>query len=178
MIDGGHLPGDGIAATAKSERCGRVALAPFGNAVAATLQRVSHGLAVRAAREAAARERIREGHPPGDSDARAQRSLASGPRPVLNATGVIVHTNLGRAPLAERAPRAAVEAAVGYSDVEYDLEGGGRGRRQTHVDRQAIDADTAALIWAHSSNFRVLDPRTLTDDEARAAATAVVAALA
>ncbi len=51
-----------------------------------------------------------------------------GPRPVLNATGVVVHTNLGRAPLSEAA-RAALADASGYADVELDLATGRRGRR-------------------------------------------------
>ena len=53
-------------------------------------------------------------------------------RTVVNATGVILHTNLGRAPLAEAAARAAAEISQGYSSLEYDLEGGGRGDRYAH----------------------------------------------
>ena len=53
-------------------------------------------------------------------------------RPVINATGVILHTNLGRAPLAESARRAAF-AALGYSSLELDMEDGGRGSRQQHT---------------------------------------------
>lgn len=56
-----------------------------------------------------------------------------GPKPVLNATGVIIHTNLGRAPLADSAIRAAVKAA-GYCDLEFDLPQGVRGSRQRHVE--------------------------------------------
>ena len=51
------------------------------------------------------------------------------PSPVINATGVIVHTNLGRAPLSEEATRAVVDVAVGYADLEMDLTSGGRGGR-------------------------------------------------
>jgi L-seryl-tRNA(Ser) seleniumtransferase len=50
-------------------------------------------------------------------------------RRVINATGVILHTNLGRAPLSEAARRAITEAASGYCTVEYDVAGGTRGRR-------------------------------------------------
>ena len=50
-------------------------------------------------------------------------------RPVLNGTGVILHTNLGRSPLAEEAARAAHEASVGYTNIELDTETGHRGRR-------------------------------------------------
>ncbi len=52
--------------------------------------------------------------------------------PVINATGVVLHTNLGRAPLA-KAARAALERAAGYSTLEYDSAAGGRGSRQAHV---------------------------------------------
>ena len=54
--------------------------------------------------------------------------------PVLNATGVILHTNLGRAPLSEPALRAIVDVASGYSNLEFDLETGNRGRRDRHVE--------------------------------------------
>lgn len=54
---------------------------------------------------------------------------------VLNATGVVLHTNLGRAPLAESARRAVAEVAAGYSSLEYDLAAGKRGDRGTGVER-------------------------------------------
>ena len=53
-------------------------------------------------------------------------------RPVINGTGVLLHTNLGRAPLAAEAARVAMEIAAGYSSLEYDLEAGERGSRYTH----------------------------------------------
>jgi L-seryl-tRNA(Ser) seleniumtransferase len=55
-------------------------------------------------------------------------------RPVINATGVVVHTNLGRAPLAAAARDALLAAAQGYSNLEIDLELGERGSRQQHVE--------------------------------------------
>jgi L-seryl-tRNA(Ser) seleniumtransferase len=55
------------------------------------------------------------------------------PRPVLNATGVIVHTNLGRAPLAADAQAAVARVAKGYSNLEWDAERGVRGSRHDHV---------------------------------------------
>lgn len=63
-------------------------------------------------------------------------------RPVINATGVILHTNLGRAPLADEAVAAAV-AAAGYGTLEWDAATGGRGSRQTHV-RAVLTALTGA----------------------------------
>ncbi len=61
----------------------------------------------------------------------------SGPamRRLINATGVVIHTNLGRAPLAEVAIERVAEAARGYSNLEYDLERGARGSRQEHVEQ-------------------------------------------
>ncbi|HET7893556.1 MAG TPA: L-seryl-tRNA(Sec) selenium transferase [Candidatus Sulfotelmatobacter sp.] len=56
-------------------------------------------------------------------------------RPVVNATGVILHTNLGRAPLAEAALAHATEIAGRFSNLEFDIEGGVRGKRDVHVDR-------------------------------------------
>ncbi len=97
-------------------------------------------LAVRAAREALKDERCRlgAGEAPGDvtADARARMAALARPslRTVLNASGVIVHTNLGRAPLPEAAVRAALEAAAGYSNLEFDLGSGSRGSRQAHVE--------------------------------------------
>ncbi|HYF11210.1 MAG TPA: L-seryl-tRNA(Sec) selenium transferase [Actinomycetota bacterium] len=57
---------------------------------------------------------------------------------VINATGVILHTGLGRAPLPEDAARAAAEVAVGYSDLEVDRASGRRGRRSTRAERLLI----------------------------------------
>ena len=96
-------------------------------------------LAVDAARRVLeqAREEIRAGAEPGDLTLRLGAELASSRRPrlrrVINATGVIVHTNLGRAPLAAEAIARVVEVARGYSNLEYDLSAGARGSRQDHV---------------------------------------------
>src|SRR5213080_5100161 len=96
-------------------------------------------LAVDAARSVIerAREEIRAGVDPGDLAARLREELADARRPrlrrVLNATGVVVHTNLGRAPLAEEAVERVADAARGYSNLEYDLVEGARGSRQDHV---------------------------------------------
>jgi L-seryl-tRNA(Ser) seleniumtransferase len=56
-------------------------------------------------------------------------------RPVINATGVVLHTNLGRAPLSQAAIDHIRETASGFSNLEFDLEAGERGKRDVHVDR-------------------------------------------
>ncbi len=56
-------------------------------------------------------------------------------RPVINATGIVVHTNLGRSALSERALENVVRAARGYSNLEYDLSEGKRGKRYSHIKR-------------------------------------------
>lgn len=61
-----------------------------------------------------------------------QRSMPS-LRRVINATGIILHTGLGRAPLSAAAVEAIAEGAAGYCNLEYDLESGKRGKRQVHV---------------------------------------------
>ncbi|MGY8803985.1 MAG: hypothetical protein ACKVK6_07100, partial [bacterium] len=65
--------------------------------------------------------------------AEAGKLLAPHPMRVLNATGVVLHTNLGRSPIAAGAADAAAEAAKGYSDLELDLETGRRGNRLQEV---------------------------------------------
>jgi L-seryl-tRNA(Ser) seleniumtransferase len=112
-------------------------------------------LAVEAARVALsrAREEIRAGHDPGDLAERALAELAAARAPALrrtlNATGVIVHTNLGRAPLADAALAHALEVGGGYSNLEYDLVAGGRGSRQDHVApilRRLTGAEAALVV--------------------------------
>src|SRR5262249_2982776 len=93
----------------------------------ARLAGAPHGLALEAARAArdGARAAIRAGRDPGDVAERAADELAAARgfrlRRVLNATGVLVHTNLGRAPLASAALDRVLEAGRGYSNLEYDL---------------------------------------------------------
>ena len=63
------------------------------------------------------------------------RALGYSLRPVINATGVILHTNLGRAPVAQSAFEHIRKTAGAYSNLEFDLEAGERGKRDVHVDR-------------------------------------------
>lgn len=70
-------------------------------------------------------------------------------RPVINATGVILHTNLGRAPLAPKAIEHLVETAACYSNLEYDLELGERGKRDEHTHRlfaSLLGAEMALVV--------------------------------
>jgi L-seryl-tRNA(Ser) seleniumtransferase len=64
-----------------------------------------------------------------------RQSLTYSLRPVINATGVVLHTNLGRAPLGASALEHIRNAASGYSNLEFDVETGDRGKRDVHVDR-------------------------------------------
>ncbi len=72
---------------------------------------------------------------PHDVERKLQESLAYSLRPVINATGVILHTNLGRAPLSRGALEHVAEVSQLYSNLEFDLSTGERGRRDIHVDR-------------------------------------------
>lgn len=76
------------------------------------------------------------------------------PRPVINATGVIIHTNLGRAPLSHSATLAMLAAAQGYSNLELDLNTGRRGSRQAHLQslvRQLTGAEAALAVNNNAS---------------------------
>ena len=102
---------------------------------------------------ARAREEIKAGHEPGDLAARMKEEIASLREPrlrrALNATGVIVHTNLGRAPLADAALERVREVGRGYSNLEYDLTAGSRGSRQDHVAaalRRLTGAEAALVV--------------------------------
>ena len=81
--------------------------------------------------------------PPLDDDILARAiglasKIATGLTPVINATGVVLHTNLGRAPLPEAAARAAARAARTYTDLEVDRESGKRGKRSTRAESLLI----------------------------------------
>jgi len=96
----------------------------------------------------AAASRGAEPPPFADLVARVSGRLASleddGLVPVLNATGVLLHTNLGRAPLAAEALAAAAAIAGGYSNLEFDLEAGTRGSRYARVTPLVVAATGAA----------------------------------
>jgi L-seryl-tRNA(Ser) seleniumtransferase len=112
-------------------------------------------LLVSAARSALsrARDEIQAGAEPGDLVERVELELEAARgarlRRTINATGVIVHTNLGRAPLADEALARVAAVAGGYSNLEYDLAEGGRGSRQDHVApilRRLTGAEAALVV--------------------------------
>jgi L-seryl-tRNA(Ser) seleniumtransferase len=91
--------------------------------------------------------------------AHAGRSL----RRVINATGVIIHTNLGRAPLADAAVGAAARIAAGYSNLEFDLGRGDRGHRHVHAERLlcSLTGAEAAVIVNNAAAAALLALKTL-----------------
>ncbi|MCK9517676.1 MAG: L-seryl-tRNA(Sec) selenium transferase [Dehalococcoidia bacterium] len=134
----------------------RLRQVPSVDAVLAAMREVSsdipHPAALEAARRAVAelRESVVAGEAAPALEAVAQRAqeLADrGRQPslrrVINASGVILQTNLGRAPLSARAVAAMQEVALGYSNLEYDLEVGVRGSRHDHV-RELLHKATGA----------------------------------
>lgn len=134
--------------------------------VRALLAVTPRGLVVNAVRDVVARARAVDGPTPADAHAWTRavaEQVAAARRPslrrVINATGVVLHTNLGRAPL----PRAALDAmttvSAGYSNLEYDLASGGRGSRYVHCaallteltgaeDALVVNNCAAALVLA------------------------------
>ncbi len=113
-----------------------------------------HELALATARTVLerAREEIKAGGDPGSIIETVLAELARARQPslrrVVNATGVLVHTNLGRAPLAKAALARVTEVGAGYSNLEYDLERGERGSRQDHLAEllQLLTGAESALV--------------------------------
>ena len=80
---------------------------------------------------------------------RIRDSLKPSLRRLINASGVVLHTNLGRAPLPERAIEHLREVSTGYSNLEFDLEQGKRGKRDVHVGRtliQLLECEAAIVV--------------------------------
>ena len=131
--------------------------------VRALCERCERPLVARFVREGVdvVREAIRRGESTGESrDAlvsrvvrhvglRVARITVPGLKRVVNATGIVLHTNLGRAPLADAAARAVADVAAGYSNLEVDLESGRRGSRTALVEEllcALTGADAAAVV--------------------------------
>jgi len=135
--------------------------APDDRSASAAASKVPHHIAVAAAREELGRARaaIRAGAPAPDLAElaaavaeRAARLVAPSLRPVINATGVVLHTNLGRAPLPAAAVERIAAVAAGYSNLEYDLESGRRGSRAAHLDALLRDRGGAEAALAVNNN--------------------------
>jgi len=88
--------------------------------------------------------------------ARAELLLQPTLRPVLNASGVIIHTNLGRAPLSREAMAAMEAVSRGYSNLEFDLTGGERGHRQVHLETLLCQISGAQAAMAVNNNAAAL----------------------
>lgn len=86
----------------------------------------------------------------------AAAALAEGAKPslrrVINATGIVVHTNLGRSPLADAAVDAVTSVARGYSTLEYDVPSGERGSRHVHVEELICRLTGAEAAMAVNNN--------------------------
>ena len=123
----------------------------------------SHAAVVSLARQQLddTRDSIREGKDApalqqlaADIMARAEDEWSPWPRPLVNATGVVIHTNLGRAPLSEPAMAAVNAAAGSYSDLEFDVREGSRGSRQAHIGRliaEVTGAETGLVVNNNAS---------------------------
>jgi L-seryl-tRNA(Ser) seleniumtransferase len=84
-----------------------------------------------------------------DAEARLTRGFEPSLRPVINATGVIIHTNLGRAPLSDAAVARIAAIGRGYTNLEYDISKGGRGSRAVHAEvllTQLAGGEAAAVV--------------------------------
>ncbi len=112
------------------------------------------------AEAAAIRAQASAGQPPDDVVAAIERNVparlaatgAPSLRGVINATGVIVHTNLGRAPLPPAATERIAALASGYTNLEYDLAAGARGRRDVHAERLLCRITGAAAAVVVNNN--------------------------
>jgi L-seryl-tRNA(Ser) seleniumtransferase len=93
-----------------------------------------------------------------DITRRVDALVAPRPRRVINAAGVVIHTNLGRAPLSRAAREAALTVSAGYSDLEYDLERGERGSRHSHPESllQLLTGADAAIVVNNNASAVLL----------------------
>ena len=130
--------------------------------IAALCQAAPRNVVVSAVRDAIADARRGRGPAPDDWSTeiadRVARRLTPSLQPVLNATGVVLHTNLGRAPLARVALHAIERVARGYSTLEFDLDTGARGSRTDHCGSLLAELSGAegALVVNNAASALVL----------------------
>ncbi|MEP7175894.1 MAG: L-seryl-tRNA(Sec) selenium transferase [Gemmatimonadales bacterium] len=140
--------------------------------VDALLRSAPRPAVVAAVREALVAARTRRAGPPDDwaTEIRDRLAARQGPglRPVLNATGVVLHTNLGRAPLAEPALAALTAIAGGYSNLELDLDTGTRGSRTDHCREllRRVTGAPDALVVNNAAGALVLALNAVAADRA------------
>ncbi|MGE5414476.1 MAG: L-seryl-tRNA(Sec) selenium transferase, partial [Syntrophomonadaceae bacterium] len=130
---------------------------------AGLVRRLGHGPVMEAIRADLERIRleIRDGAPCPTADVieravlgRLEAATKGSLRPVVNATGVVIHTNLGRAPLSPEAIEAMRSAAAGYTNLEYDLAAGERGDRYGHAEAplcRLTGAEAAVVVNNNAS---------------------------
>src|SRR3989442_1778198 len=123
---------DALLRTEEGERLRRE-LAPAYVAAQARALVAAWREAVRSGALDAAGLALRVGRMGGELETAARAALEPTLKRVVNATGVVVHTNLGRAPWPASAAARALEVATRYSNLEYDLARGERGAREAHV---------------------------------------------
>ena len=89
--------------------------------------------------------------------------------PVINATGIVIHTNLGRSPLSTAATNAVAEAAAGYTNLEFDLDSGERGRRGNYVEHALalLSGAESATVVNNCAAALILVLRVLAGDPRR-----------
>jgi L-seryl-tRNA(Ser) seleniumtransferase len=136
--------------------------------IKALVSRYGHELITSMIREviADAREEVLQGNElpsieqlAGGVGEQVQRLVSPSLKPVINGTGIVLHTNLGRAPLGEIVLKELEETAQGYTNLEYDLETAARGKRRTHIvpllkvitgaeDAAVVNNNAAALMLA------------------------------
>ena len=125
-------------------RYGREALvAALREAAAALRDRLTHGTTAPADEREAADAIAR------DAELRLARGFEPSLRPVINATGVVIHTNLGRAPLADAALQRVAALGTGYTNLEYDVSTGSRGSRSVHAEAllaRLTGAEAASVV--------------------------------
>jgi L-seryl-tRNA(Ser) seleniumtransferase len=96
---------------------------------------------------------------------RLEQAAAPSLRTVINATGVVIHTNLGRAPLSARAASRVAEVAASYTNLEFDLASGARGEREVHADQRlrSLLGGEAALVVNNNAAAVLLAVNTLAE---------------